>query len=410
MHYFSRLILLPALLLATALPASAAPPTAGETASTGVDLASVVDTALQRHPAYQTLAAADDEANALDRRARSLVSDQPSLSLHLQDDRLASDTGFREWEAGVDMPLWRPGQRRAARDLGDSARDEAVLRHRTLSLQVAGEVREAAWTLAIARNRARLAEQELATARELEGQVQTLLERGDVPRTDLLMAREETLQREAAFHAAHTEAHHALVAWQALTGMADLPDRLAETRATGELQASPLLAEAQALAARALAEQALVREQAGGAPVLTVGGRSEDDGFGQTRDSLGVGLSIPLGLKSHRGPAEAAAARQLAAAQAERDRQHRQLSLAVAEAEEAITMSTQTLAIARARHELAAENLSLARKAYALGETGLSDLLRVQTRAFTAERDAVLRELERDRAIARYNQALGVAP
>lgn len=410
MHRFTRSTLLPALLLAAALSASAAPPLADGTASPAADLAEAVDAALRRHPAYQTLAAADDEASALGRRARSLVSDQPSLSLHLQDDRLASDTGFREWEAGLDMPLWRPGQRRAARDLGESARDEAALRHRALALQVAGEVREAAWTLAIARNRARLAEQELATARELEAQVQTLLQRGDVPRTDLLLAREETLQREAAFNTAHTEAHHALMAWRALTGTADLPARLAEPRKSADLAANPLLAEAQALAARALAEQTLVREQAGGAPVLTLGGRSEDDGFGQPRDSLGVGLSIPLGLKSHRGPAEAAAARQLAAAQAERDRQHRQLSLAVAEAEEAIAMSTQTLTIARARHELAAENLRLARKAYALGETGLSELLRVQTRAFAAERDAVLRELERDRAIARYNQALGVTP
>jgi len=410
MHRFTRSLLLPALLLTAALSASAAPPLPDETASPAADLAQAVDAALQRHPAYQTLAAADYEASALDRRARSLVSDQPSLSLHLQDDRLASDTGLREWEAGLDLPLWRPGQRRAARDLGDSARDEAALRHRALALQVAGEVREAAWTLAITRNRARLAEQELVTARELEAQVQTLLARGDVPRTDLLLAREETLQREAAFNTAHTEARHALMAWRALTGTTDLPARLAEPRASADLATNPLLAEAQALAARALAEQALVREQAGGAPVLTVGGRSEDDGFGQTRDSLGVGLSIPLGLKSHRGPADGAAARQLAAAQAERDRQHRQLSLAVAEAEEAIAMSTQTLTIARARHELAAENLRLARKAYALGETGLADLLRVQARAFSAERDTVLRELERDRAIARYNQALGVAP
>ena len=404
-----RSLLLLNALLASALTATAAPPLETTTSNTA-DLSAVVDAALARHPEYQTLAAADYEADALAARAGSLVSEQPSVALHLQDDSMGSDTGYREWEAGMEIPLWRPGQRRAARSVANSATDGASLRRHALTLQVAGEVREAAWTLAIARNRERLAEQELATARELEGQVETLLQRGDVPRTDLLLAREETLQREAAFNAAHTEAHHALMGWRALTGLEDLPDLLVETRASGTLDTNPRLAEAQAMAARALAEQGLVREYAGGAPTLVLGARSEDDGTGDTLDSVGVGISIPLGLKSHRGPAEAAAARQLAAAQAERDRAHRQLSLALMEAAESIDMANQTLTIARDRHALAAENLSLARKAYRLGETSLSDLLRVQTRAFSAERDAVLRELERDRAIARYNQALGVTP
>lgn len=401
MHRIRSLLALPAF-LAVALTAAAASP-AG-------DLSTAVDTALARHPDYQTLSASDYEAEALAGRAGSLMSEQPALTVHLQDDRVGSDTGYREWEAGVEIPLWRPGQRGAARDVASSAAEGAVLRRRALVLQVAGEVREAAWTLAIARNRERLAEQELATARELEGQVQALLQQGDVPRTDLLMAREETLQREAAYNAAHTEAHHALMAWRTLTGLEELPQQLVENQGSGQLEDNPWLAESQALAARAMAEQALVREYAGGAPTLTVGGRSEDDGTGNTLDSMGVGLSIPLGLKSHRGPAEAAAARQAAAAQAERDRQYRALSLALMEAEESIDMANRTLAIAQSRHELAAENLALARKAYRLGETSLSDLLRVQTRAFAAERDAVLRELERDRAIARYNQALGVTP
>lgn len=401
-------LLLFSALLASALPAVAIPPDPSN--DQVLNLATVVQAAVQRHPEYQTLAPADLEASALGGRARSLVSEQPSVSLHLQDDQADSDRGLREWEAGVALPLWRPGQRRAARSLADAAREAAALRRQALTLQVAGEVREAVWSLAITRNRERLAEQELATARELERQVEIMVRRGDVPRTDLLLAREETLQRQADNNVAHLEAHHALMAYQALTGMTSLPQALAEARASNKIDHNPLLVESQATAARALAEQALLREQAGGAPTLNIGGRSEQDGSGETRDSMGIGFSIPLGLKSQRGPAEASAALQLARAQAARDHQQRRLSLALTEAEESIAMSEETLVIAQARHALAAENLRLARRAYELGENPLGELLRVQTRAFAAERDAVLRELERDRAIARFNQALGVTP
>ena len=53
---------------------------------------------------------------------------------------------------------------------------------------------------------------------------------------------------------------------------------------------------------------------------------------------------------------------------------------------------------------------SRARRASNLGETDLINLLRAQQQAFEAELSAELRRLEQQRAVARYNQGLGVVP
>jgi len=375
-----------------------------------LSLSQVVEYALRRYPESQTLGPATAEADALGDRAGSWVAGQPALALQHETDRPGTGVGYRAWQGGIELPLWRPGERSAARALATRSGAYAQAHSQALRLQVTGEVRDTLWALAIADNQTRLAREQLEVARNLEHQISRRLEQGDVPRTDLMIAREETLQRETAVEQSRLAVAQSLAAYEELTGLTRVPAQIREQPADVDLTNNPALAEAQIAVTRALTSRALVRESGGGSPSLSVGMRSENDGRGQQIDSVGVGISLPLSLRAHRAPQEAAAALEVSRAQAERDRRLRQLTIDLRQARQAIDTAHAALALARDRAALSAQSLTLARKAYALGESPLLDLLRVQSRAFDAARESTLRELELYRATAHFNQTLGVLP
>jgi outer membrane protein TolC len=139
-----------------------------------------------------------------------------------------------------------------------------------------------------------------------------------------------------------------------------------------------------------------------------VGSRRDEEAIsGITHDSIGIGLRLPFAGASHAGPAIASANNQLAEAQSAQLALRRTLELALFEAGHTLETLRAELELAREQETLAQENL---RMAFDLGEIDLVQRLRVQTRAYTAERTLSLRTLQLQQAVARYNQAVGVTP
>jgi len=376
-------------------------------------LQDVLTAAYARSPQRQVLDARGREVQALTRHADSLIAGNPAVSLRYQSDRLASDRGLREYEAGIDLPLWRPGERDA--NLGVARRAYQALSgsQAALRLSIAGQVREAVWRVALRHNNAVLAEQEWTTAQALEGDVAKRVRLGELAKTDLLLARDETLRKQSAYLQAVAEWRHSQDQYRALTGLERLPRQRGETRSTRTdiVSAHPLLAEAEARVAEAEARLAAAREASGGSPELTIGGRRERGFVAENYiSSVGVSLRVPFGTEAHTGPRITAAARSYAEALAQRDRVRRRLRVGLHEAEHMLRATEQELTIAEQQNALAQENLRLARVAFSVGETDLVGLLRVQTLAFAAQRSEQELRIMRQRAIARYNQAVGVLP
>jgi outer membrane protein TolC len=87
-----------------------------------------------------------------------------------------------------------------------------------------------------------------------------------------------------------------------------------------------------------------------------------------------------------------------------------ELEAAMHEAEHNLSVSRAELTIAAKQHAIAKESLTLAQKAFQLGETDLVSLLRVQAQTFEAERAFTTRQIQVQWDIARYNQTVGVLP
>ncbi len=376
-------------------------------------LAEVVSRAFERSAQQGTLSARREDAAARQQHAKSLISGNPSLFGDYYSDRFDRDIGRREWEIGVSVPVWRPGERSAARAWADANSEAVQAGTGALHLLVAGDVREVLWEAALLRNAALLAKNEWDTAQALQADVAKRVRYGEAANTDLLLAREETLRRQGVYVQAETDYVHALKRYQILTGLLNLPKRRREPMSTQTTvpEDHPLLVQLRRELARARQGLTLARESKAESPTLGLSTRSERDSSGlESVGSVGLSFTLPLGTAAHSRPKVTAAGVGLAEVESRLIALRRELEVALHDAEQQVEATTAQLALAEEQNRLATENLRLAKVAFSAGETDLVHLLRVQNIAFAAERNVQQLRITHQRAVARYNQAVGVIP
>jgi len=276
-------------------------------------------------------------------------------------------------------------------------------------LEVAGLLREAWWDAALAARETQVARARLATARDIGRDLTRRAELGDVPPTDALLARSETLAAELSL--AQTEALAAArsMAYATLTGGAqpNLPPEAA--RPAARLDEHPGLATARASLEAAEARQRLVALTPRDNPELSVFGRHEA-GFGTDNTSIGLRLRLPLATEQRNLPRRADAQADITRASAELDQQQRLVQAAAVAAEVAWRAAGNNLRLARARLAVANEQEGIARRAFRVGETGAFDLFRVRQLQQEAMSEEARAAVALNRARSQINQAYGVLP
>lgn len=374
----------------------------------------LVDAALARDPAQALTPVLELEALALARRSRSWLSGAPAIAAHWQDDALLSDAGLQEGEVGLDLPLWWPDARRAARLLAEASAGEAKLRPRYNRWQAAGVIRERLWALA-------MAEVDLAQARDAERssvslheQVLARVRAGDLAQTDQLMSEQETLARQAERQGAEREWAAQRASLRFLLGLeADIgafalqPEPLTSV----PLENHPGLALLAQATRRAQAQWDQLLGQGAGVPVLQVGSRHERGSRNEDEvNSLGIGISVPFAGAAHLGPERAAAERALAEARLHWQQAVREQTVARQESETALLSAREASTLAQRRGDLARRQQDLAQIAFGAGELDLMDLLRIREQARLTIREAERQRIKVGRETARLNQVMGVVP
>lgn len=353
------------------------------------------------------------EAQALEARADGLFAAAPTLSLRQQSDRTGTDRGLREWEANVEVALWRPGERSASRDEATSMDLLATAREQALQLEVAGRVRDVLWELALSEEQRSLARQSWRDAQALEKDVQRRVEAGDLAKADLLLAQDETLSKHDEYLLAADAVRAAEKRYVSICGLPERPRGFSETQSPrgGIDPDHPLLLVAQRRVESARAELRRLRAAGSDSPLLTVGSRREREPVTRIEhDSLGVTLRVPFGGARYAGPAIAAANSQLVEAQAEQSALWRRLQMELHDAQRSLSTLQMELELAGQQDTMARESLRMARIAFDTGEIDLVQRLRVQARAYATERNLNLRRLQLQQATARYNQTVGELP
>ncbi len=378
-----------------------------------LSLTQILDETLARFPTTLELDAQAEEAQAWRSRGRHWFADSPAMTFRYQSDRWQDDNQLDEYEAGLELPLWRWGERTATQSLGRSMSETSDARANALRWEVAGQLRHLLWAMAATQNQLVQTESELENTIQLANSVARRHELGDVPQSDLLLARNALLEAQTRQVNAEAALLDAERAYQSLTTLRQRPAFTAEPLSPQKDIAPdhPALLLANTQLERAQARLRLTEKSAKGSPRLLIGPRRERASFADEFDnSIGLTLTVPFGGATHAQTEITGVAREVAAALATRDRTLRALDLQLHEAIHGLTVADENLTIAIKRKDLATRRFKMAQRAHELGEIELLDLLKLQSVAQRAERDANQLLIDKKYQTALYNQAVGALP
>lgn len=374
-------------------------------------LRTALDQVWERNPEAQVLEAKRAESDARAVAANSLMPGAPALVVGHRSDRLNDDAGAREWEAGVEMPMWLPGQRGARQREARAGRSGLEASIRALRLKLAGDLRETIWQLRATQAQIRLDEARVQTAQKLAEDVARRVRAGELARTDLNLAQNEWRSAQATLLRKRSQLLQAEQAYAALTGDSTPPEDSAEdARAPASSDDHPLLEEARLAIDVAQAQVEVARQSRRDNPELALSTRRERSAREPYANTVALELRLPLATAARNLPLTSAAQTALTGAQSE----HRRLGVALEhrrqQAEQALAAADRLLALAQQQRDAARENLGLIQKAFDLGETDLFTLLRARSAALEAEQAYSQQQIAQALARARLNQAQGVLP
>ncbi len=376
-------------------------------------LADWIEAAFERHPDRNLVISERLVGDALGEKADQWLADDPSANIKYQTDRIGSDKGYREWEGGVDLPLWWPGQKNRYQNEASSHHGVANALEASIRLEKAGGVRERIWAVALAEAERDQAALTLEAANKLFQDVSRRVSAGELPRSDRLLAEKSVLADEDVLRRAESRLQQRKAIFVSYTGVKDEIAAQPETASTlTEIGAShPLRYLSEQRVAKARAHRNRVQGDRRSGPNVWVGAKTSRAARGVGYDdAVGIELSIPFGSVAHAAPANAEAEQALTEATTARDRLSLDLETKLQQAQLEIE-ATDALALRSERRKtLAEESLKLSLRAFELGETDLVRLLQAQSDANDARQSLLLSRLQYQRAIAMLNQALGVIP
>jgi cobalt-zinc-cadmium efflux system outer membrane protein len=346
------------------------------------------------------------------------------VGLAHRTDAWSGDAGLREVEAEIEVPLWDPGVRRATQNKVTADGSALAWQHQADRLKLAGEVREAAALVALARAERDSSARKHLEATQLADDIERRVKVGDLARVDAMQARAGAQQAQGLLAQSEAVLLRALGQWRALTGQTQtasleeaLPSAVAQNPAAVvlNLQAAqgdhPALQAAQALVHGARAHLALTEADRRDPIALGLGVTRERAAAGANLEtSVRLALRIPLGGDSRNASKLAAARAELDAAQAQADAVVRQTEAEFAAASADLDAARRQEALAVLRAALSTQMQTLVAKSHRLGESDLPTRMRADNEKFDADLSLARARIALQRAVSLLNQSLGILP
>lgn len=368
--------------------------------------------AWSKQPASKAVRFREDELTAKRDAASALLPEPPTVNLGYRTDQPNQNTGIRELEGVVSLPIWLPAARGAAQQVAQAETEQFGSTVRAQQWRLAGEVRETYWQARLAATEQDVAQRKVDESVALAGDVERRLKAGDLARSDFNQARAAEQLARATLADARARSYRTAQAFFVLTGLKVLPV-VVESQAVmpGELGAHPVITANERAASTARAKLGQATAATRDAPEIEIGMRRERGAFGEPyANSVIVGIKLPFATDSRNQPRINAANAELIEAQAASQLDRQKLAAEIDAAQVELEQARAIEQLAEERFRLAAETQTLLAKAFALGELDLPARLRAENERFDAELALTRSRIEVGRAISRYNQAVGVLP
>lgn len=386
-----------------------------------LSLKQAFEVAWARQPEALSLAKQQEAAQARRDSANSWFVEPPALEVAGKTDQLDSNRGSREYEIGIAVPIWLPGERSTAAALATAEMDATASRARAAQLRTAAAVRTAYWDWQRARIDVALAREGFANARELAADVGRRVKAGDLARADQHQADGAQATAEAAVAEAESALADAAQQLRTHTGIAPglsfdelpTPEPIpAAATATDILEtAHPAVAELRDRVDVARRTMTLASVKGRANPELSVATTRERGVSGESwEQTVTVGLRIPFGSDSRSRSRVASASAQAIEAEAQFHLERERLLAETDMARLRVESAKQQAAAAERRARLAQESRGFFQKAFRLGEADLPTRLRIEFESAESERRLARARIDLAAAISAQRQALGLLP
>ncbi len=391
--------------------------TTSDAAPTSVaSLKEVFETAWQRRPEARALQSRREAAQAQAKAAGLLFPEAPSFEINQRSDRATGNSGAREAEIGVTVPLWLPGQRTASADLAQSEISFVERRLLAARLRLAATVRDAWWNWQRARVDAAMAREQSANAKRLAADVARRTQAGDLARSDQHQAEGAVAAAEALAAQAQAALAVALAQLNALTGRltaTESPYNEAgePTPVLDQAASHPLVAELEDRIAVADRTAGLISTQNRSNPELMVATMRERGALGERYgQTVLIGIRVPFGGGPRHDARVATAQAEAIEVQSQLILERDQIQADQQGAASRVEAARVQLDAAQRRAKLARESRGFFEKSFRLGETDLPTRLRIEAEAVEAERQEARSRIDLATAISAWRQSLGLLP
>lgn len=370
------------------------------------------EAAWSRQPASRAASSREDELAAKRDAASALLPEPPSVNLGYRTDQPNQNTGIRELEGVLSLPMWLPSVRIAAQSVAQAETEQFSSNLRVQRWRLAGEVREAYWQARLAATEQEVAQRKVGESVALAADVERRVKAGDLARSDLNQARSAEQLARATLADARGRSYRTTQTFFVLTGLKVLPIAVeAQAPVPGELESHPQVAVNERAASTARAKLGQATAATRDAPEIEIGMRRERGAFGEPyANSVIVGIKLPFATDARNQPRITAANAELIEAQATSQLERQKLGVEIEAAQVELEQARAVEQLAGERFRLAADTQALLAKAFELGELDLPARLRAENERFDAELALTRSRIDVGRAISRYNQAIGVLP
>jgi cobalt-zinc-cadmium efflux system outer membrane protein len=370
--------------------------------------------ALQQAPEAMETSVRENQAVDFRRVGGSLIAGQPGLQMSYYDDGLLDDIGLQEFEYGVQVPLWRPGQKRDASQLGKSYEVQVEHWKNALAWTVGGRVRQVLGEIATAEADLVLQERAVADVERLREVTSTLFNAGEVARLELMQSESLLVEKQADLLQAQAAMVDAERTYTIITGLLERPAMTLTESLTNEEDIQETHPWLQYLRSNVDLAGALVKQSehsARGNPTLTLGTRQErPDRFQDSISSVALQLSIPFGGKNFVSSRSSSARRDKVDAEVAWQNAWIELNRQLHEVEHDLFIMDQEEPLRRTQAELSRERFDMALTAFSLGEVTLAQVVIAQQDAQESDRALQMLLADRQRQITQFNQLIGVMP
>ncbi len=377
------------------------------TFAVSMDFVKLLDNVVQQQPEQQITKGIEELHSANQSLSDSWISGDVDLIIHHENDAITDNDDYKNWQVGVEFPIWLPEQKKAQKQVAASYGQELSAQQNYLRWLASNNLRKLVWNHQTALIEVEAARSALKKTRSLQHKVQQKFNAGESPKIDLLLAEKAVLKQQNQLVQKQSALTIAQQQFQKWTQTSKPPQNIQErTLPPIPIEQHPeiikLLATLQISQAVLQKTKSLKQDS----PRLFLGAQNDKDRSGENT-SLMFEVSIPLGMNPAYSPKIATEKRNVYTQQALLNRAKIQLEQNIFRAQQTLASAKQSIHFSKQQYDISQQALTMSEKAYQLGETNIQNLLLVQQQTAEAKLNYKLVQARSGQAIANLNQISG---